>query len=57
MVRGTDRQRLSLVSSYDRDTYLGMLASESSYTPMQSGPRIALLEGVSSFVDACWVAA
>ena len=38
------------LATYDRDTYLGMLASQSSYALMAPHDRTALLDGIGSLV-------
>jgi len=47
------------VATYDRDAFLDMLASQSSYALMQPDQRQSLLEGIGSLVDDLlggWVA-
>lgn len=39
------------LATYDRDAYLDMLASQSSYALMAADKRSALLEGIGSLVD------
>lgn len=39
------------MATYDRESYLDMLASQSSYALMEPGQRAVVLEGIGSLVD------